>query len=95
MERTAGSWQDRLCKQEGFLDFLKQHRAAWSLLQDAELLLDIGSLPPSDVWDAPIFSVITGGASPGESAAFTDPFYSPGSDFIALENDFLTKTDSP
>jgi flavin-dependent dehydrogenase len=26
----------------------------------------------------------------GEAAAFTDPFYSPGSDFIALENDFIT-----
>ena len=25
-----------------------------------------------------------------EAAAFTDPFYSPGSDFIALENDYLT-----
>jgi hypothetical protein len=26
----------------------------------------------------------------GEAAAFTDPLYSPGSDFIALENDFLS-----
>src|SRR5690606_4925785 len=26
----------------------------------------------------------------GEAAAFTDPLYSPGSDFIALDNDFIT-----
>ena len=87
MERTAG-WQDRLAKQEGFLNFLKQHRAAWSLLHEATLL-DIGSYQHLTYGTRQYFSHNRWGLT-GESAAFTDPFYSPGSDFIALENDFLT-----
>lgn len=87
MERTAG-WQEALRKAEGFLDFLKQHRAAWALLQDAELL-DLGSFQHLPYGTRQYFSHNRWGLT-GESAAFTDPFYSPGSDFIALENDFLT-----
>ncbi len=87
MERTAG-WQDHLGKQEGFLNFLKQHRAAWSLLHEATLL-DIGSFQHLTYGTRQYFSHNRWGLT-GESAAFTDPFYSPGSDFIALENDFLT-----
>ena len=87
MER-AGSWQDRLRKTEGFLDFLKQHRAAWSLLQEADLL-DLGSYHHLTYGTRQYFSQNRWGLT-GESAAFTDPFYSPGSDFIALENDLLT-----
>ncbi len=87
MERTAG-WQDRLCKQEGFLSFLKQHSAAWSLLQEATLL-DIGSFQNLTYGTRQYFSHNRWGLT-GEAAAFSDPFYSPGSDFIALENDFLT-----
>ena len=29
-------------------------------------------------------------AMTGEAGVFTDPFYSPGSDFIAMGNDFIT-----
>ena len=87
MERTAG-WQEYLRKPEGFLDFLKQHHAPWSLLEDAELL-DIGSFQHLPYRTRQFFSPHRWGLT-GESAAFTDPFYSPGSDFIALENDFLT-----
>ena len=87
MERTAG-WQEAIRKPDGFLDFLKQHHAAWSLLQEAELL-DIGSFQHLTYGTRQYFSHNRWGLT-GESAAFTDPFYSPGSDFIALENDLLT-----
>ncbi len=87
MERSAG-WQEHLHKKEGFVDFLQQHRAPWALLQKAELL-DIGSFQHLPYRTRQYFSQHRWGLT-GESAAFTDPFYSPGSDFIALENDFLT-----
>ena len=87
MERGFG-WQEAYRKVEGFLDFLKQHHAPWSLLQEAELL-DIGSFQHLPYGTRQYFSQNRWGLT-GESAAFTDPFYSPGSDFIALENDFLT-----
>ena len=87
MERTAG-WQEAFRKPEGFLDFLKQHHAPWSLLREATLL-DIGSFQHLTYGTRLYFSQNRWGLT-GESAVFTDPFYSPGSDFIALENDFLT-----
>ncbi|MDH5585844.1 MAG: tryptophan 7-halogenase [Nitrospirota bacterium] len=87
MERTAG-WQEVFRKAEGFLDFLKRHHAAWSLLREAELL-DLGSFQHLPYGTRQYFSHNRWGLT-GESAVFTDPFYSPGSDFIALENDFLT-----
>jgi len=87
MERTAG-WQEGLRKPNGFLGFLKQHHAPWSLLQEAQLL-DIGSFQHLPYGTGQYFSQHRWGLT-GEAAVFTDPFYSPGSDFIALENDFLT-----
>jgi len=86
-DRSA-SWTDRLRKQEGFLDFLKDHQAVWSLLSHAELI-DIGSYGQLAYGTGQYFSGDRW-ALTGEAAAFTDPFYSPGSDFIALENDFIT-----
>ena len=87
MERTA-RWQESFRKAEGFLNFLKEHYAPWSLLQEATLL-DIGSFQHLTYGTRQYFSQNRWGLT-GESAAFTDPFYSPGSDFIALENDLLT-----
>ncbi len=87
MERTAG-WEEGFRKPNGFLGFLKQHHAPWSLLQKAQLL-DIGSFQHLSYGTRQFFSQHRWGLI-GEAAAFTDPFYSPGSDFIALENDFLT-----
>ena len=87
MDRRFG-WQETLRKGKGFLNFLKQHHAAWSLLQEAELL-DIGSFQHLTYATKQFFSSNRWGLT-GESAAFSDPFYSPGSDFIALENDFIT-----
>ncbi len=87
MER-APAWQESFRKAEGFLEFLKQHHAAWSLLRKATLL-DIGSFQHLTYGTRQFFSKNRWGLI-GEAAAFTDPFYSPGSDFIALENDLLT-----
>ena len=87
MERTAG-WQEGLRKPNGFLGFLKQHYAPWSLLQEAQLV-DIVSFQHLSYGTKQFFSQHRWGLT-GEAAAFTDPFYSPGSDFISLENDFLT-----
>ncbi|MDH3687278.1 MAG: NAD(P)/FAD-dependent oxidoreductase [Myxococcales bacterium] len=78
----------RLRTPEGFRAFLDEHAAIREMLRAAKTI-DVGSnarlafgtrsfLSP-DRW-----------AMTGESAAFADPLYSPGTDFIALENDFVT-----
>ncbi len=80
---------DAVCRtQAGFVDFLQRHRAVASLLDGAEML-DVGSYAQLAYSTTRFFSADRWGLS-GEAAAFSDPFYSPGSDFIALENDFLT-----
>lgn len=75
-------------KKEGFLSFLADHQAVWSLLANAELI-DVGSYGHLPYNTQQFFSEHRWGLT-GEAAVFTDPFYSPGSDFIALENDFLS-----
>ena len=87
MDHSA-CWNDELRKRKGFLTFLGDHQAVWSLLTNATLI-DIGSYGQLAYSTQHYFSGDRWGLT-GESAAFTDPFYSPGSDFIALENDFLT-----
>lgn len=79
-------WEDGWRRPEGFQRFLREHRAVADLLEGAELvdvmsykqLAYAGERYLGDRW-----------ACVGESAAFSDPLYSPGSDFIALENDFV------
>jgi flavin-dependent dehydrogenase len=80
-------WRDDMRTADGFLAFLREHAAVAKLLEKAEMidLLSFGQLAygtkqffSSDRWGLV-----------GEAAAFPDPFYSPGTDFIALENDFL------
>jgi flavin-dependent dehydrogenase len=72
---------------DGFLAFLRRHAAVASLLADAKPIAVQGldhlaygtrRFVSRDRW-----------ALVGEAAAFPDPFYSPGTDFIALENDFV------
>jgi flavin-dependent dehydrogenase len=72
----------------GFLAFLRRHRAVASLLEHATLV-DLGSFAQLAYGTKRFFSKARWGLS-GEAGAFADPFYSPGSDYIALENDFLT-----
>jgi flavin-dependent dehydrogenase len=73
---------------DGFRAFLDEHAAIRELLRPAKTI-DVCSYArlgygtrrflSGDRW-----------ALTGESAAFADPLYSPGADFIALENDFVT-----
>ncbi len=73
---------------EGFRAFLEEHRAARSLLVGAKLL-DVGSYAKIAYGTRRFFAADRWGLS-GEAATSADPLYSPGSDFIALENDFLS-----
>jgi flavin-dependent dehydrogenase len=80
---------DSSCRtQTGFVEFLSRHRAVAELLEPAEMI-DVGSFAQLAYSTTRFFSADRWGLS-GEAAAFADPFYSPGSDYIALENDFLT-----
>ena len=69
----------------GFRTFLERHRACRELLQGAEWL-DFGGYGQlaygTKQWFGDRWSLV------GEAGAFSDPFYSPGSDFITLANDF-------
>lgn len=77
----------RMATEEDFWRFLRGHRAVAGLLEGASLL-DMMHFGRLAYGTRRFFGTSFWGAS-GEAAAFTDPFYSPGTDFIALENDFL------
>lgn len=72
---------------EGFRAFLKEHRGIEQLLGDAEMV-DCGSFSQIAYGTKRFFHADRWGLT-GEAATAADPFYSPGADFIALENDFL------
>jgi flavin-dependent dehydrogenase len=85
-ERVA---RDReLRTREGFQRFLLEHHAVATLLRDAKLV-DLGHLARIAYGTRCFFHRDRWGLT-GEAATSADPLYSPGSDFIALENDFLT-----
>ncbi len=80
-------FEPRMCSNDGFLSWLREHRAVASLLESAKpiatrslehLAYGTKRFVSPDRW-----------ALVGEAAAFPDPFYSPGTDFIALQNDFI------
>jgi len=73
--------------QEGFRTFLLEHRALGELLAGAKTV-DVGSYGQVAYGTRRVFSPDRWGLT-GEAATAADPLYSPGSDFIALENDFL------
>lgn len=73
---------------EGFRAFLNEHRAVASLLEEAEPQ-DLHGYTQLAYGVKQFFSEDRWGLV-GDAAAFVDPFYSPGSDFISLECDFLT-----
>jgi flavin-dependent dehydrogenase len=83
-----GKFDPRWRTKEGFLACLRAHRAPASMLERAELV-DVGSYAQLSYRSKKIFGGEERWGFSGESAAFTDPFYSPGSDFIAIENDML------
>jgi len=72
----------------GFRAFLDEHAAIRSLLANARSV-DVGSATQIAYGTRRFFHADRWGLT-GESATAADPLYSPGSDFIALENDFLT-----
>lgn len=83
-------FRDDMRKPDGFLAFLRSHRAVWDLLKDRAELLDVLAYKQLAYGTKQFFGGADRWFMTGESAAFTDPFYSPGSDFIAIENDFIT-----
>jgi flavin-dependent dehydrogenase len=70
---------------DGLRSLLQSQRATRELCADAEWL-DFGGYGQlaygTKQWFGERFALV------GEAAAFTDPFYSPGSDFITLANDY-------
>ncbi len=66
---------------------MDEHRAVASLLEGAEPI-DIEGYTQLAYATKRFFSANRWGLV-GDAAAFADPFYSPGSDFIAMECDFL------
>jgi flavin-dependent dehydrogenase len=72
---------------EGFRRFLDEHRAIRALLADAKLI-DVGSYARIAYGSRRFFHPDRWGLT-GEAATAADPLYSPGGDFIALENDLL------
>lgn len=77
-------WRDELRRPEGFQAFLREHGAPARLLEEARLV-DVMSYKQLAYRSRRYFGHRW--ACVGEAAAFSDPFYSPGSDFIAMEND--------
>jgi flavin-dependent dehydrogenase len=73
---------------EGLRRFLDDHAAVRSLLADAKPI-DFGSLGRI-AYGTRCFFDTRRIAVVGEAATAADPLYSPGSDFIALEDDFVT-----
>ena len=82
-------WSPKLHKEAGFLEFVRKHAAAASMIEDVELL-DLEAFTQLAFKTKQFFSGPERWACVGDAGAFVDPFYSPGSDFIALENDFVT-----
>jgi flavin-dependent dehydrogenase len=73
---------------DGLRGFLDEHRACRDLLADAKAV-DIGSSTRIAYATRRYLHADRWGLL-GEAASAADPLYSPGSDFIALEADFLT-----
>lgn len=79
----------RLRTAEGFRAFLEGHRALRELLAKAELL-DARAYASYSYGTKRFLSGGGRYALVGEAASFADPLYSPGADFMALENDFVS-----
>lgn len=87
--QRSSDFRSETRSEEGFLAFLRSHRAMAELLERAELL-DVMSFGQLAYGTSRFFDARDRWALVGEAAAFTDPLYSPGGDYIALENDWVT-----
>jgi flavin-dependent dehydrogenase len=74
---------------DGFRLFLDRHGAVAKLLARAEMI-DLMGYKSYTYGTKRFFSGGERWGLVGEAAAFSDPLYSPGSDFIAMENDFVS-----
>ena len=81
----AASFRKGCLEAEGFRRFLEEHRAPAQLLDGADMV-DVGAFTQLAFRTRRFFSRDRWTLL-GDAGAFTDPFYSPGSDFIAIEND--------
>ena len=83
---------DQPRKQADFESFVKSHRACRDLLEAGKggaKLVDFQAYAHLPYFTDEFFSAKDRWALTGEAGAFTDPFYSPGSDFIATANEFI------
>src|SRR5690606_31710816 len=85
----ASQWDMKYHKPEGMIAHLKTHRAAAELLEPAELM-DHGAFSQLAFRTKQFFSG-NRWATVGDAAAFVVPSYSPGYDFIAIENDMVAE----
>lgn len=83
-----GYEDDAWRKEAGFVEFLSKHAALGRLTKDAELI-DFGAYRRLAYGTERFYSTERWAAI-GDAAAFPDPFYSPGSDLIALGCDFVS-----
>lgn len=80
---------DRLGTRAAFEEFLGRHRSSRDLLAGAELE-DFQQYAHLPYWSEQYFSEDRWAVT-GFAGAFTDPFYSPGSDFIAIANELVVE----
>ena len=83
---------DQPRKQVDFESFVKSHHACRELLDAGNggaKLVDFQAYAHLPYFTDEFFSAKDRWALTGEAGAFTDPFYSPGSDFIATANEFI------
>jgi flavin-dependent dehydrogenase len=78
-----------LVSPEGLCVGLRAHRGAATLLEGAKPV-DLGAYRQIAYGTRRFFDAGARFGLCGEAASAADPLYSPGTDFIALENDFLT-----
>ena len=72
---------------KNFKEFLLKHEAISDLIEGSKML-DTGSCGKIAYYSKQHFSEKRWAVT-GESGSFSDPFYSPGSDFIAISNDII------
>ena len=81
-------WKPSQGTKEGFLSFMREHKACAQMLEKAELV-DFGMYSQLAYRTKRFWDGQQRWATIGDAGAFHDPFYSPGSDFIGLESDCL------
>lgn len=86
--QESSAWSPKRHSAEGLLGFMREHKAVASLIEKVECI-DVGAFTQLAYRTKRFFSADRWGLI-GDAAAFTDPFYSPGSDFIGTECDFVT-----